>query len=376
MKQGQRFVSFNMDGMNHVDKLVANLMSQSIKYMNDRAIKNPELYARMSGGDVEDFSCKSMREVATGLSIDPDRIDLVSGYSFPDIILKNTVYGVEIKSTQKDSWTSTGSSIVESTRCSNTERIYMLFGKLGGQPEFRCKPYQSCLSSIAVTHSPRYLIDMQLNEEQTIFAKMNTDYDNFRHLPENEKISYVRKYYLQQAKSRQNENLSQNEMPWWMGQQTGVDWSFYNDLNYTAKEAMMPRLFALFPTLFDSDSDKRFKPVAIWLCDRYSMICYNMRDSFTAGGTIKSYNGKRLSRSYPAIVGRLIKYIDRIKALLSHPDAELLTDIHDFWDFNYDPANLLESWISALEREFSKNKELSFIDIRELFETGTVDVSV
>ncbi|SFG42459.1 hypothetical protein SAMN05216383_11362 [Prevotella sp. KH2C16] len=351
-------------------------MSQAIKYMNDRAIRNPKSYGRMSGGDVEELSFKSMREVAPCLSIDPKRIDLVSGHSFPDIILDNTVYGVEIKSTQKDSWTSTGSSIVESTRCSGIERIYMLFGKLGGQPEFRCKPYQRCLSSIAVTHSPRYLIDMQLGEKQTIFAKMNTDYEEFRHLPENEKISYVRKYYLQQAKLRGNENLSQNEMPWWMGQQTGVDWSFYNDLSSFAKEAMMPRLFALFPTLFDSDSDKRFKPVAIWLCDRYSMICYNMRDSFTAGGTVKSYNGKKLDRCYPAIVGRLIKYIDEIKVLLSNPDAELLTDIQDFWDFNYDRENLLESWVKALEAEFSKNKDLSFINLRELLDVGTVEVSV
>ena len=364
-----------MKGMNHVDQLVTSLMANSINYMNECAEANPKAYTKMSGTDVEIFSRDSMQTVAPRLGVNPKVIELVSGHTFPDIILKDTFYGVEVKSTQKDAWTSTGSSIVESTRYSETERVYMLFGKLGGKPEFRCKPYQKCLSNIAVTHSPRYLIDMQLGEKDTIFAKMNKDYDDFRILPENEKISHVRKYYLSQAKKRKNETLNKNSMPWWMGEQTDVDFSFYNDLNTSAKEAIMPRLFIIFPTLFDVDTDKRFKPVAIWLCDRYSMICYNMRDAFTAGGTIKKYNNIILKHSFPAIVGRLIKYLDDIKILLYHPDQDLICDINDFWDFEYDKDNLLESWITALEYEFNLNSELKHIDIRSIIERGTVEIS-
>ena len=53
------------------------------------------------------------------------------------------------------------------------ERIYMTFGKLGGNPiEFLSKPYEQCLYGIAVTHMPRYLIDMRLNQGETIFDKM------------------------------------------------------------------------------------------------------------------------------------------------------------------------------------------------------------
>lgn len=375
MKEETKFVAFNMQGMHDIDKAVSSLLSKSIDYMNENALANPMAYAKMSGTDVEILSRDSLQAVAPSVGINPEVIDLVSGHSFPDIILKETYYGVEIKSTQKDAWTSTGSSIVESTRDKDAERIYMLFGKLGGIPEFRCKPYQRCLSSIAVTHSPRYIIDMQLNETDTIFTKMNTEYDKFRSLPENEKISYVRKYYLKQVKQRKNQSLKKNEMPWWMGEQTEIDLSFYNDLSTEAKEAMMPRLFVVFPTLFDANSDKRFKPVAVWLCDRYSMICYNMRDAFTAGGTVKKYNGQVLKKTYPAIVGRLIKYLDEIRALLLHPDKDILTDIHDFWDFNYKKDNLLEAWTLALEVEFNKNKELRHIDIRSIIEKGTVNVS-
>ena len=375
MEKEPNFVAFNMKGMNHVDELVNSLLIGSIKYMNECAKANPKAYVKMSGSDVEILSRDSMQKIASSLGMDPNRIDLVSGHTFPDIILKKTVYGVEVKSTQKDAWTSTGSSIVESTRYNTTQRVYMLFGKLGGKPEFRCKPYQDCLSNIAVTHSPRYLIDMQLREKDTIFAKMNKDYDDFRILPENEKISYVRKYYLSLVKNRKNEPLKKNSLPWWMNEQTEVDFSFYNDLSANAKEAIMPRLFIIFPTLFDEDSDKRFKPVAIWLCDRYSMICYNMRDAFTAGGKIKCYDGQLLKYRYPAIVGRLIKHLDVIKSLLANPDEELISDIQDFWAFDYDKDNLLESWISALEYEFMKNKELKFIDIRAIVKNGTVPFS-
>ena len=363
-----------MEGMNQTDELISKLMTRSIENMNDRAKENPQLYSKMNGSDVEELSYSSIQEVAPSIPFNPERICLISGHTFPDIIINDTTYGVEIKSTQKDAWTSTGSSIVESTRYEGIERIFMLFGKLGGQPEFCCKPYQLCLSSIAVTHSPRYLIDMNLSEKDTIFSKLNTEYEDFRVLSENEKVSFLRKYYLAQAKKRKNESLLKNKMPWWIGEQNGVNMNFYNDLSSSAKLSLMPRLFAIFPILFNSNPDKRFKAVAIWLCDRYSLLCYNMRDSFTAGGQIISYNGKELDKKqrFPAIIGKLIKHLDDIKKLLRNPDEELLMDIKNFWDFEYNEKKLLESWTKALKKEFSLNKNLKFIDIQGIIEAGTV----
>lgn len=166
----QRFVSFNVEGMNHVDNLVSSLLGSSLTYMNEKTNGKTEFYNKMKPSEVEQLSYDSMVEVAPSVDFPKERIELISGHVFPDILLHETKYGVEIKSTQKDSWTSTGSSIVESTRDADTERVYMLFAKLGGTPEFRCKPYQQCLSNIAVTHAPRYLIDMELDEKNNIFS--------------------------------------------------------------------------------------------------------------------------------------------------------------------------------------------------------------
>ncbi|MBM6993664.1 MAG: hypothetical protein I3J02_10460 [Prevotella sp.] len=368
MEQDSRFIAFDLDGMNHVDQLVNELLTLSVSYMNGEALlESPHHYRTMSGADVEKLSYESMKSVAPQVGFDVDRIDLISGHVFPDIILHNTRYGVEVKSTQKDAWTSTGSSIVESTRDINTDRVYMLFGKLGGIPEFRCKPYQQCLSNIAVTHSPRYLIDMNLSEEDNIFSKMNTKYDDFRQFEENMKISKVREYYLQKAKAEHK-----YEMPWWMGESTSVNLSFYNDLSKIEKSIIQARACILFRSLYQKDSHNRYRPISLWLCNSYSLLCPNMRDDFSAGGKCTVINGKKLEKPYPHIVRELLLSHQQIKTLLINPDEDILRGIHDFWDFDYDENNLYASWLEMIVECFKNNPELSFIPIRELLESNAV----
>lgn len=292
-----------------------------------------------------------------------NRIDLVSGHVFPDIILRKCNYGVEIKFTQKDSWTSTGSSIVESSRSNETDRIYLFFGKLGGTPEFRCKPYQQCLSNIAVTHSPRYLIDMNLSTKDNIFYKMKTEYDDFKLLPEGDKIAKVRQYYIAKAKAEHK-----CEMPWWMGETTSVNLSFYNDLDTDKKSEILARACILFQSLYSKNANGRYRPIALWLCNNYSLLCPNMRDDFSAGGQCMSINGKPLAKPYPHIVAEILKNHNRIKALLYHPDEDILMGIHDFWDFKYDANDLYGSWLQMIESCFKNNPQLSFIPIRGLLE--------
>ena len=115
-----------------------------------------------------------MKEACGNTPFNPDEIFLISGHKFPDILAEK-YYGIEVKSTVSDSWTSTGSSIVETTRIKDVEDIYMLFGKLGGDvPQFKCRPYQDVLYDIAVTHSPRYLINMELTRPYFQRWELNT----------------------------------------------------------------------------------------------------------------------------------------------------------------------------------------------------------
>lgn len=360
MKNDEHFISIHKREINSVSKAFAEFMELSENEFNLRSQNNPKLYKSLSPTGLEEVTRDLLKEVAPMTPFRPEDISLVSGHSFPDIMATDYC-GVEVKSTKDDKWTSIGSSIVESTRNTTVVDIYMLFGKLGGNPpEFRLRPYQECLSEIAVTHSPRYMINMELSEKDNIFTKMKKPYESFRLLGEKEKIAEVRKYYFQKAKKE-----GKNEMPWWMEETANVNLAFYNDLSPIKKTEMMVRCYIIFYSMYDSDPQARYKKIALWLCNHYSLLCPNMRDFFSAGGVCTLlYKGER--RQYPHIVGEVIEKVAIIKKLLDNPDIELIKDIEDFWDFKYDRNNLFDSWLEMLEQHFSWNKNLSHVPIREL----------
>ncbi len=172
-----------------------NLMAKTDQILNDDAYVRPSYYASRSGSPLEDDVMSALEESSRGTPF-AGTIEKISGQRFPDIIAAK-LYGVEVKSTKDDHWTSTGSSILESTRIRGLKRIYMTFGKLGGTPiQFLSKPYEECLYDIAVTHMPRYLIDMQLRPGETIFDKIGVPYDELRQL--DNPITPVAEYYKSQ----------------------------------------------------------------------------------------------------------------------------------------------------------------------------------
>ena len=137
------------------------LMRRTDEALNKDALLRPDYYVTRNGNPLEDDVKNVLEKCAKGTPFD-GTIKKVSGQRFPDIVAAN-YYGIEVKSTKDNHWTSTGSSILETTRVNGVERIYMTFGKLGGRPiEFLSRPYEECLYNIAVTHMPRYLINMSL----------------------------------------------------------------------------------------------------------------------------------------------------------------------------------------------------------------------
>jgi hypothetical protein len=295
----------------------------------------------MSPSKLEEESCEAIKSACDGTPFNPKKIELVSGHKFPDIIA-GEIYGVEVKSTKADHWTSTGSSIVESTRNDLVQNIYMLFGKLGGEkPEFICRPYSEVLSEIAVTHSPRYLIDMKLKEGETIFDKMDTTYDEFRTSEDN--IAKVRAYYIEKAK---NEN--KQEMPWWISstdveKPLNFNLRMWNSVGKAERKMMTAYCLILFPQIWRSDSDqKKYQEACLWLCSFAQIITPNMRDIFSASGKVALKNeGKR----YPHIVKTLVDNAPNVKQLLQHPTAETIELIKEFNPSLLRSMDLFNNWI-------------------------------
>lgn len=346
----------------------AHFMRLAESWLNDASESQKAQFRKYNGTEMERIALKALKDVAPQTSFSVDSIKLVSGLRFPDIQAAGH-FGVEVKTTKSDSWTSTGSSIVESTRIPNVSRIYMLFAKLGGTtPEFRCRPYEQCLSNIAVTHAPRYLIDMNLadNGEENIFEKMSVDYDTFRQLDEKEKISSVRRYYMHVNKAK-----GKYEMPWWMGDSdsdvsSSIMIRFFTDLTTQEKSEIRARMFILFPELFSSKQDK-YKRAALWMCSRYSVICSNLRDTFSAGGKVEEIGGVKFKHKMPQVLNNLYQYRELIRNILNDPDEALAQDIEDNWGENESHDICMNRWLELMQQTFSGNDELKDIDLQDLF---------
>lgn len=319
-------------------------MNKTNTHMNKLA-QDTNYYVGCDSKQLEKEVLSAMKEQCKGTSFLPDDIQLVSGQRFPDIIASKH-FGVEVKSTKENKWVSTGSSIVESTRIEDVNHIYMLFGKLGGKPiEFKCKPYHNCLYDIAVTHSPRYLIDMEITQERTIFSKMGIEYDKFR-LSE-DPISTVRSYYLEKIKKEKR-----MAMPWWIGSETVTSptlrlWSG-RSLDQEKQNIYKAQLLILFPTeICNSNYDR----ATLWLCIRHSIINTHFRDLFTAGGQVQIENC-----CCPAIIKRILRVAPIVKQILL--EESLLFDIKDNNPDLFYAKDKYAYWVLQVSKQYPQIKQL------------------
>jgi len=236
---------------------------------------------------------------------------------FPDIVAAG-YFGVEVKATKKDDWTSVGNSVLESSRDVDVQKIYIYFGKLGGTPDVMFRNYEDCLKGIAVTHYPRYQIDMLLDEKDSIFHKMNTSYDEIR--ASKNPIKPIRDYYKQQ--------LKEGDALWWMEDNISetpvlspIIRSF-SSLEATHKSAIKTEIFINFPEVFSASTTK-FERVAPFLAAKYGVVSSNLRDNFTAGGQAELNFANQIVK-VPKIVAELLKVADQVKVQLeTHTEATL-----------------------------------------------------
>lgn len=320
------------------------LMSNTEKILNKEARENPKKYKSLTSSSLEPCAVEKIKMACANSPFDANEVKLISGQRFPDIVA-DKYYGIEVKSTKEDHWTSTGSSIVETTRVEYVDDIYMLFGKLGGDvPEFKCRPYQDVLYDIAVTHSPRYLINMELDTTDTIFSKMGTTYDDFRTSPDS--ISLVRKYYRERA-----EKKNRQEMPWWITSDNvecahSFNIKLWNSLELCEKRELQTKCMILFPeALNPARSQTKYNNITLWLCSYNQIVNPNIRDLYSAGGKITHVNGKRLKQPVAQVFNIIVEYSDEIKALLRHPSSELLMMIKDFNPILLNGKDMYESWL-------------------------------
>lgn len=318
-----------------------SLMKRTDELLNHDALQRPKYYASRNGSPLEDDVKEALDRAAKG-TIFENTIEKISGQRFPDIVAAR-FYGVEVKSTKDNHWTSTGSSILESSRVADVERIFMTFGKLGGVPiEFLSRPYEECLSGIAVTHMPRYLIDMRLRKGETIFDKMGIPYDELRLI--DNPIAPVSKYYRSQLRA--------GESLWWAGdaadEVVSAKIRIWSTVPINEKKHLTTYGCVNYPEVFRGDYDR----YALWLTSQ-GVVDYHIRDQFSAGGQEMLCLSSGKQEKFPGVYRRVKDQMDCFLHLLSIKDMPMFLEtqraqgVEMLWR--------LKTWCDIASREAEKN---------------------
>ena len=119
----ENIITVRNRNLQKADEAFADFMFMLESYLNEKAAAIPGTYCDCKSKELENVVVNVMKELCGRTPFRVEEIRLVSAQYFPDIIAEK-YYGVEVKSTKENHWTSTGSSIVESTRDKNVENIY------------------------------------------------------------------------------------------------------------------------------------------------------------------------------------------------------------------------------------------------------------
>ena len=324
------------------------LMMKTDNLLNLEAIGKESYYKDRNGTKLEKDVYDALIRCSKNSPFE-GTIQLVSGSAFPDIIA-NKFYGVEVKSTNKNHWKSIGSSILESTRDKNVERIFLTFGKLSSPVAFKSKPYEECLSGISVTHYPRYQIDMELNKGETIFDKMGISYDELRKM--DNPVEPVSRYYKQKLKPGEslwwaNSNVEETTAP--------ITVRLWNTLTQSEKIFYTIHGYILFPEIL-SNSNIKYQRYALWLATNCGIINTNIRDQFSAGGCVDIITSNGILKKVPAIFGRINRYKDLILETLLSEDESILKE---YWKQIEIDENRLLQWCHLASNFAGTNKEMA-----------------
>ena len=307
----------------------------------------PEVIAACKSG--EDFEVCVRDAVAVVLT--QNGIDATIHYEqgshvFPDIVVEFATgekYGIEVKSSTSSSsknWKINGNSVLGSTK-EDVIDTHIIFGKTAvGNQGFRCKRYEDAIANVAVTHSPRYAIDMEIARDETFFAKSGLTYKRISE--SNDPIGQITAYFR-----------SQGQKAWWLSESTPAAIRMFSDLNDDEQAELIGYCFAHFPEIFSSSS-KKFHRCAMWLVTERSVVAPSLRDSFTAGGRVDISLYGASYENIPQIFNNLRIYRNHIVNAI---DNASIDELREDWGYTGILEDSLQSkiavWVSVTAEKFS-----------------------
>ena len=332
-----------------------NLTISNLNYLLNYCIEilkkiSVDELVRYKGILFESLLQETLKKAAIKLEIkNIHKIELVSGQRFPDIIIctKTEKIGIEVKTSQSMGWRTLGGSIYESTRIEGINDIYIFYANYSDLKNisFKYKKIEDSIVDVVITHKPRYIIDLEADE--TFFNKTGISYKELR--KSQKPFSLIRNYM--KNKANKTSDL------WWVSdEEDSIDnlgpqsINDFSDLSKEEKNGIINEVYAMFPNIL-SDSNSKYKEIALFLTAKKGIAHACLRDSFSAGGKIK-FNNYCFPKYFNKILQRkeLLDIVDLLKDL----NYDYL---EEYWG-KFNDKERLQVWCRKITFEINSNNKI------------------
>jgi hypothetical protein len=272
---------------------------------------------------------------------------------FPDIVIDE--FGVEVKVNSSDSWRCVANSVFEGTRHAGVRFIYILIGKMGGEPKVAWGRYEDCVMHVRTSHVPRF--EVEINPQETLFQKMGIEYGVFSALEPMEKMRHVRAY----ARGR----LRPGERLWWLEDKTDdehtlpIEARLYKDLPDLEKIKLRAESALLCPAIVQhSRSKRKYDDVSLFLLTYHGVLASQARDLFSAGSVALA---KDSTRGGNYLLRALINIQPQMRKAAEYLSDELFIE---YWGVSVPPDHRIREWLiraDAAARDWRPSEHL-FLD--------------
>lgn len=262
--------------------------------------------------------------------------------AFPDIAMGE--YGVEVKFTLNDTWRSIANSVLETQRIDSVKRIYIVFGKMGGDPEVRWGDYEDCVIHVRTSHVPRFEVELPSDTaeiKESLFHQMGISYDDFRKLDMKDKMKYIRSYARK---------IHPDGRLWWIEEKENNEHTLplqarlYTNLDSEEKTRLRAEAALLCPTIVKSGrSRNKYDDMVLYLLTYHGVICHQVRDLFSAGSVANPNNDDEGG----IYIARALKLIEKemYDAALRMDDALFV----EYWGESVAPQDRIKRWLEKAD---------------------------
>ncbi|MBE0435141.1 MAG: restriction endonuclease [Methylomicrobium sp.] len=296
--------------------------------LSNEAKQTPFATAKQFENRVREVVKDTIEDPSINIDFDPHP------QAFPDIAVGE--FGIEVKFTTNDTWRSVANSVLETNRIDSVKFVYIVFGKMGGEPCVKWGEYEKSVMHVRTSHVPRF--EVEIGTQKSLFEQMGISYDEFRVSEMHDKMHYIRQY----ARGR----LKQGERLWWLEDSPGEEHTLpiqarlYTKLATDEKTKLRAEAVLLCPRIVESGRSKnKYDDVVLYLLTYHGVLCHQARDLFSAGSVANPNNDDNGG----IYIERAIKLIEpEIRDASKRMEDALFVE---YWGYSVPPQQRIKEWL-------------------------------